>query len=58
VVLNALVWVSGAEVPEGGVASSVASGQLHENLDPKPEKKKVSGVVPRVFERRQVASGE
>jgi len=53
VVLNALVWVSGAEVPEGGVVSSVASGQLFENLDPKPEpKKKVSVVVPRVFERR------
>lgn len=53
VVLNALVWVSGAEVPEGGVASTVTEGQLHENLDPKPEpKKKVSVVVPQVFERR------
>jgi hypothetical protein len=43
----------GAEVPEGGVASTVTEGQLHGNLDPKPEpKKKVSVVVPRVFERR------
>jgi hypothetical protein len=55
VVLNALVWVTGAEVPEGGVASSVKAEQLQENLDPKPApKKKVSSAVPvpRVFERR------
>jgi hypothetical protein len=59
VVLNALVWVTGAEVPEGGVASSVKAEQLQENLDPKPApKKKVSVVVPRVFERRQVAATE
>jgi hypothetical protein len=60
VVLNALVWVTGAEVPEGGVASTVSEGQLQENLDPKPApKKKVSAItpVPRVFERR-AAAGE
>jgi hypothetical protein len=33
VVLNALVWVSGLEVPAGGVASTLATGQLDLNLD-------------------------
>ena len=34
-VLNALVWVTGAEVPEGGVASRVEEEDLKQNLDPK-----------------------
>lgn len=38
VVLNAMVWVSGASVPEGGVDSlPVTEEQLNENLDPKPK---------------------
>jgi type 1 glutamine amidotransferase len=35
VILNAMVWVSGMEVPEDGVNSSVAPEQLKQNLDPK-----------------------
>lgn len=35
-VLNALLWVSKAEVPEGGVNCTVTPEQLRENLDPKP----------------------
>jgi Trehalose utilisation len=38
-VLNALVWVTGAEVPGGGVASRVEEEDLKQNLDPKPPKK-------------------
>lgn len=34
-VLNALVWVTGAEVPVGGVDSRVSEEDLKENLDPK-----------------------
>ena len=35
-VLNALVWVSKLDVPEGGVQSKVTEEQLAQNLDPKP----------------------
>jgi hypothetical protein len=35
VVLNALVWLSKAEVPAEGVKSEVNEAQLQENLDPK-----------------------
>jgi type 1 glutamine amidotransferase len=35
VVLNALVWVAGAEVPPGGVASTVTAEELKQNLDVK-----------------------
>ncbi len=35
VVLNALVWLAGAEVPEGGVESKLADGDIDRNLDPK-----------------------
>lgn len=38
VVLNALLWVAKAEVPESGVASSLAEGELKLNLDPKGKK--------------------
>jgi hypothetical protein len=38
-VLNALVWVTGAEVPEGGVVSRVEEEDLKQNLDPKGPKK-------------------
>jgi hypothetical protein len=34
-ILNALVWVAGAEVPAGGVDSRVSEEDLKENLDPK-----------------------
>ncbi len=37
-VLNAMVWVAGSDVPEGGVKSDpIAEEQLNENLDPKRE---------------------
>ena len=55
VVLNTLVWVTGAEVPEGGIESTLAEGQLQQNLDPKPEPKKKAAAVqdtPRVFARQ------
>ena len=35
VVLNALLWTAQAEVPEGGVESSVSKEDLDANLDPK-----------------------
>lgn len=38
-VLNALVWVTGAEVPKGGVVSRVEEEDLKQNLDPKGAKK-------------------
>jgi type 1 glutamine amidotransferase len=35
IILNAIVWAAGLEVPEGGVASSVAADELEKNLDDK-----------------------
>jgi hypothetical protein len=35
VVLNALLWTAKAEVPPGGVASSLLPDDLTKNLDPK-----------------------
>ena len=39
IVLNALVWVTGAPVPKGGVASRVEEADLQRNLDPKGPRK-------------------
>ena len=39
VVLNACVWLAGAEVPEKGVESTVSKEDLDANLDPKPRRK-------------------
>jgi hypothetical protein len=36
VVLNTLVWLAKAEVPSGGVESSVTKADLDAHLDPKP----------------------
>ncbi len=38
VVLNGLVWITGLEVPEGGVVSTVTAEDLTKNLDPKGKK--------------------
>jgi hypothetical protein len=38
-VLNALVWVAKADVPAGGIVSSVTAADLDAHLDPKPPKK-------------------
>jgi hypothetical protein len=39
VVLNAMVWLAGVEVPEFGVESKpVTAGEIEENLDPKPRR--------------------
>jgi type 1 glutamine amidotransferase len=38
--LNALVWTTGLEVPPDGVQSHVTPDELAANLDPKPPKKK------------------
>lgn len=38
VVLNAMVWIAKAEVPEGGVQSKLAEGDIDANLDPKQKK--------------------
>ncbi len=35
VVLNAMLWISKVDVPEGGVQSSVTEEELAANLDPK-----------------------
>ena len=37
-VLNALVWITGMEVPDGGVQSTVTEADLAKNLDPKGKK--------------------
>lgn len=37
-VLNALVWISGLDVPEGGVQSTVTEEDLAKNLDPKEKR--------------------
>lgn len=37
-VLNALVWISGLDVPEGGVQSTVTEDDLTKNLDPKEKR--------------------
>jgi hypothetical protein len=39
-VLNAMVWLTKAEVPANGVESTVTKEQLDQNLDPKPPRKK------------------
>ncbi|MCP5541060.1 MAG: ThuA domain-containing protein [Akkermansiaceae bacterium] len=42
-VLNAMVWVAGLDVPEGGVKSEpVTEAQLNENLDPKDKMEHVA----------------
>lgn len=38
VVLNGLMWIAGAEVPEGGVPSTLQPDALKQNLDPKGKK--------------------
>ena len=35
VILNTLVWLTGAEVPAEGIASQVTPEELNANLDPK-----------------------
>ncbi len=35
VVLNACVWLTGADVPKSGIESKLAPGQIDQNLDPK-----------------------
>lgn len=39
VVLNSFLWLAKAEVPEHGVPSTLAPGDIDANLDPKPMKK-------------------
>jgi hypothetical protein len=39
-VLNTLVWLAKAKVPDEGVASKVTQAELDANLDPKPQPKK------------------
>jgi hypothetical protein len=39
VVLNAIVWIAKADVPEDGIQSSVSTEELAANLDPKGQKK-------------------
>ena len=34
--LNAILWSAKADVPEGGVESTVTEADLQANLDPKP----------------------
>ena len=38
-VLNALVWLTKAEVPQDGIESEVTTAELDQNLDPKGPKK-------------------
>lgn len=38
VVLNGMLWIAKAEVPESGVQCSITKEQLNANLDPKPKR--------------------
>ncbi len=38
-ILNAIVWTAGGEVPDSGISSTVEPEELEENLDPKPARK-------------------
>jgi hypothetical protein len=38
--LNALLWTSGLDVPQDGVRSSVTAAEIEANLDDKPDRKK------------------
>lgn len=42
VVLNAIVWTAGVEVPSAGVVATVTPADLNANLDPKPPRKKTN----------------
>jgi hypothetical protein len=44
-VLNALVWVTKLDVPEGGIESKVTKEELSQNLDPKPAPKPKSASI-------------
>jgi type 1 glutamine amidotransferase len=64
-VLNTLVWVSKGEVPAGGVASTLAPGDIDANLDTKPVPKakgqpkaeqKKAAMAPTPFLRRYLAA--
>jgi hypothetical protein len=37
-ILNGMVWLTKAEVPAGGIESTVTPAELDENLDPKGKK--------------------
>ena len=39
VVLNAMIWITGTDVPTNGVESELAPGAIDANLDPKPQRK-------------------
>ena len=39
VVVNALLWIAKADVPEGGVKSGISEEDLNANLDPKQKNK-------------------
>ena len=39
-VLNAILWTAKADVPKAGVLSAVTEGQMLENLDPKPPRRR------------------
>lgn len=39
VVLNALLWIAKADIPEGGAKSKISDEDLNANLDPKQKKK-------------------
>lgn len=47
VVLNAILWVAKAEIPKGGVESSVTVEQIAGNLDPKKGDDKIARVAGR-----------
>jgi hypothetical protein len=38
IVLNAMLWITKVEVPEGGVQSAVTAEDMAANLDPKENK--------------------
>jgi len=55
--LNALVWTAGLDVPTGGVDSGVTAEELAANLDPKPPKKPPAPKQPAPKQPEPVAAG-
>ncbi|MEM7236134.1 MAG: family 16 glycoside hydrolase, partial [Planctomycetota bacterium] len=62
-VLNAIAWVSHAEVPKTGIVSTASDEDLQSNLDPKgrrrrpPQKKAVKPTGAKKFESKTVEKG-
>lgn len=59
IVLNAIVWVSGADVPKDGVKSeAVSEDQLNQNLDGYPGKENPRIRIPKIEDLKKMAPAD